>query len=194
MKSHEKKHENENQKQETAVPEKIELSRAEHDQLLQKINELEGFKDKFLRAAADFDNAKKRFAKERDEFFKYALEGLIYDLLPVLDNFERALAHGEGNQQAKSLCDGFQLINKQLSSKLAECGLKRMDVIGKQFDPHLHEAVEHVVSDKGKDGEIVEEVLAGYELNGKLLRHPKVKVIGKPSTPPTEAFKEEELT
>lgn len=184
---------NQNKKTENSTSEKVELSKADYDQLQQKITELEGFKDKFLRAAADFDNAKKRFAKERDEFFKYALEGLIYDFLPVLDNFERALAHAGTNHHAKSLCDGFQLIYKQLLSKLTEAGLKKIEVLGKKFDPHIHESVGHVVSDKEEEGKIVEEVLAGYELNGKLLRPPKVKIVGK-ADKASSSGKEEELT
>ncbi len=174
-------------------PEKVELTREEHGRLLDKIAELEALKDKYLRGAADFDNAKKRIARERDEFFKYALEGLLYDLLPVLDNFERALAHGETSGQTKSLSDGFQLIYKQLFSRLNECGLKRIESVGKMFDPHIHEAVERVACDHEPDGKIIEEVLAGYEFNGKLLRPPKVKTAGKPDACP-EVPKEEELT
>ncbi|MBI4368237.1 MAG: nucleotide exchange factor GrpE [Candidatus Omnitrophica bacterium] len=176
-------------------PETVQISRTEHEELLRKAEEFSQIQDRLLRSAADFDNAKKRLAKEREEFLKFALEGTIYDLLPTLDHFELALAHLEGSddEKTKSIQDGFLLIQKQLSSALAERGLKRLETLGKPFDPHQHEAVGHVVSPKEPEGIVVEEALAGYQLNGKLLRAAKVKVSVQSGTLSSEE-KSEELT
>ncbi len=161
-------------------PERIELLKTEHDDLLRKAGELLELRDRYLRSAADFENAKKRLLKERDDLFKYVLESVVFDLLPVLDNMERALrGHvGEVPENAKPLYNGFMLIHKQLTSALAEHGLKRLEVLGKSFDPHQHEAVDHIVSDQA-EGFILEEVVAGYELKGRLIRPAKVKIATK---------------
>ena len=144
---------------------------------MRKASELEQVQDRLLRSAADFDNAKKRLAKEREEFLKFALEGTILDLLPVLDHFEYALAHlGVADEKAKLIREGFVLILKQLLEVLAGRGLKRFEVLGKPFDPNVHEAMGEVVSRDCPDGTVAEEVVSGYQLNGKLLRPAKVKI------------------
>ena len=171
----------------------VQISRTEHEELLRKAGEFSKIQDRLLRSAADFDNAKKRLAKEREEFLRFALEGMIHDLLPVLDHFELALTHLEaGDEKTKSIRNGFLLIQKQLLQILTERSLKRMDVLEKPFDPHLHEAVGHIVSREKPEGIILEEVLTGYQLNGKLLRPAKVKISTKEEKASEE--KTEELT
>lgn len=161
-------------------PEMVQILKSEHEKLLTHSSELAEVRDRFLRSAADFENAKKRLAKERETFLKFALEGLVLELLPVLDNFERAVAHIEtSDEKTKPVHDGFLLIQKQLFTALFEHGLKRVESIGKPFDPHLHEAVEHVISHDQPEGIVIEEVLPGYQLNGKLIRPAKVKVSAK---------------
>jgi len=158
-------------------PELVQILKSEHEHFLNNARVLEDMKDRFLRSAADFENAKKRLAKEREAFFKFALEGLVMELLPVLDNFERAVAHiGTREETTKQIHDGFLLIQKQLFTALSARGLKQLETVGKPFDPHLHEAVEHVISQDRQEGIVIEEVLPGYELNGKLIRPAKVKV------------------
>ena len=132
-----------------------------------------------LRSAADYENAKKRGVKEREEYFKYALEGFFYELLPVLDNFERALSHQTDDPAQKSIWNGIELIRKQLIETLKAQGLVRLEVLKKPFDPHFHEAVEEMVSQAEPDHTIAQEVVAGYLLHGKLLRPAKVKVFVK---------------
>lgn len=171
----------------------VRLSKAEYEQLLKKIQELETLKEQMLRSAADYENAKKRIAKEREEFYKYALEGFFYELLPVLDNFERALSHQSDDPAQKSVWNGIELIRKQLAETLKVQGLVRMDTVKKPFDPHFHEAIEEIVSEKEKDHTIAEEVIAGYLLNGKLLRPAKVKVFVKQKSA-QEDEKIEEIT
>ncbi|MCM8776035.1 MAG: nucleotide exchange factor GrpE [Candidatus Omnitrophica bacterium] len=169
-------------------PEILEIPRVEYENQLARLKELEALKDKLLLAAADFDNAKKRLAKERDEFVKFANEGLMISLIPVLDNFERALAHAryEGEDKtetcAQSILTGIQMVYKQLFEVLKNQGLSRMRSVGEIFDPHRHEAVEYV-RERGKLDEIVEEVLPGYLLHDRLLRPARVKVRVAPDTP-----------
>jgi len=173
--------------------ESVQISRAEHEELLRKVEEFAHAQDRLLRSAADFENAKKRLIKEREEFLKFALEGTIHDLLPVLDHFELALAHLDArDEKIKSIREGFLLIQKQLLQVLAERGLKKIDAIGKLFDPHLHEAVGHTVSKEKPEGTILEEILTGYQLNGRLLRPSKVKISTKEEKASDE--KSEELT
>ena len=171
----------------------IQINRAEYEELLRKADEFSQIQERLLRSAADFDNAKKRLAKEREEFLKFALENTIYDLLPVLDHFEFALSHLEAkDEKTKSIRDGFLLIQKQLLQVLAERGLKKIEALGKPFDPHMYEAVEHIVSREKPEGTVLEEVLAGYQLNGKLLRPVKVRVSTREEK--TSEEKTEELT
>jgi molecular chaperone GrpE len=174
--------------------EAIEIGREEYAQLLKKAKEFSDIQDKLLRSAADFDNAKKRLSKERDDFFKFALEGVLYDFLPVLDNFERAFSHVDAaDGKIKSTYEGLRLIQKQLVNVLADRGLKRLESIGKPFDPNFHEAVGHIFSPDHEEGIVLEELVAGYELNGRLLRPAKVKVSTKEESN-VENAKKEELT
>ncbi len=174
-------------------PEKVCLSREEYEALVKKSKEFESLQDRLLRSAADFDNAKKRLVKEREDFLKFALEDVLRELIPILDNLERALAHAAGeDEKAKSIRDGFSLIHKQLSDMLCERGLKRLASVGKLFDPHREEAVGHIVSEHKPEGTILEEMVPGYELNGKLIRPAQVKISTKKKTNLGE--KEEEIT
>ena len=148
----------------------------ELEQLRAKLAELEGMKERFLRSAADFDNAKRRLAKERDEYVKFGQESLLRDLLPVLDNFERALLHGNNAEgPAKAVLTGVQMVFKQMTEILKSQGLKRIQAVGEIFDPHKHEAVGYD-SSEGKENEIVTEVEPGYFLHDRLLRAAKVRV------------------
>ncbi|MBI3999581.1 MAG: nucleotide exchange factor GrpE [Candidatus Omnitrophica bacterium] len=182
-----------NQEPETQEKTSVELARTDYEELLRKAAEFSELQNRLLRSAADFDNAKKRLAKERDEFIKFALEDMIHDLLPVLDHFELALTHLQvQDEKSKSIRDGFLLIQKQLLQTLTERGLRKIETLGKSFDPHWHEAVGHIVSLEKPEGVILDEILAGYELNGKLLRPAKVKVSVKEEKVSEE--KAEELT
>jgi len=127
------------------------------------------------RTQADFINYKKRSAEEHLEFCKKANAELIYDLLPVLDNFQLAAKHIPQNLENDNWTQGIKQIEKQLESVLESEGLQRIKTVGEQFDPAIHEAVEHVSSDKPED-EITEEVLSGYKFDGQILRPAKVKV------------------
>lgn len=166
--------------------EEIRLPRAEYEELLRRMKELEGMKEQLLRSAADFDNAKKRLARERDEFVRFSQENLIRQLLPVLDNFERALAHAGESSASEGLVSGIQLVFKQLVEILKKQGLTRLVTVGQKLDPHQHEVVSHL-QQEGPEDEIVEEVEAGYLLHDRLLRAAKVRVRVSPE-------KEENIT
>jgi len=169
----------------------VRLTKTEHEELLRKLKDAEALQERMLRSAADFDNAKKRLTKEKEDYFKFALEGTLYELLPVLDNFERALAHRVDDPAQKALWSGIELIHKHLQEVLKSRGLSRMETLKEPFDPHLHESIGHVFSEKEKEGNVAEEVVAGYLLNGKLLRPAKVKVFTREQV---EEEKEEQIT
>ena len=175
--------------------EAVSLTKEEHEKLLEQAKEAEVIRDKFLRSAADYDNARKRLAKEREEFIRFSQERLLRDLLPTLDNFERALAHCESSDRS-AVAAGIQLIWKQLSEVLAAHGLKRFSSEGQPFDPHLHEAVDQI-EEEGPEGIVVKEIAPGYQLHDRILRPAKVKIRVHPKkkgTPEAAQEKEEEIT
>ena len=170
----------------------VTISKEEYELLLEQAKELEGMRDKLLRSAADYDNARKRLAKEREEFVRFSQERLLRDLLPVLDNFERAFGHIDSTD--KSVIAGVQLIWKQLLDVLSLHGLKRFSSESQPFDPHLHEAVDQVAED-GPEGIVVQELVSGYYLHDRVLRPAKVKIrVNKKSAQERSSEKEEELT
>ncbi|TNJ42872.1 nucleotide exchange factor GrpE [Tamlana fucoidanivorans] len=137
-------------------------------------------KDKFLRLFAEFENYKRRTAKERIELFATASEGVMKNLLPILDDFERALSHIEDDKEAEELRKGVLLIYQKLVSTLEKDGLKAIEVAnGDVFDADIHEAITQIPapSDDLK-GKIIDTVEKGYKLGDKIIRFPKV-VIGQ---------------
>ncbi|MCQ9206030.1 MAG: nucleotide exchange factor GrpE [Omnitrophica bacterium] len=132
--------------------------------------------DRFVRLQAEFENYKKRSYKERIEFIKFANEGLIMELLGIVDNFERGIKSAELKKDFDLLHQGVDMISKQLYTLLESKGLKKIKTEGEKFDPHKHEAVE-VVEDEGvQDDIIVEELQPGYTLNDRIIRPARVKV------------------
>jgi molecular chaperone GrpE len=132
--------------------------------------------DRLLRLQAEFDNFRKRSIRERQEFIKYANEGLILELVGMLDNFQRSIKSADLKQDFKLLHSGVDMISRQLHKLLEEKGLKKIDSIGQRFDPNKHEAIEAVVSDKAQEGCILEEFQPGYILNDRVIRPAMVKV------------------
>lgn len=127
-------------------------------------------KDKYLRLVAEFENYKKRNLKERLDLLKSAGADVITSVIPVLDDFERAM-------QVGNLPEGINLIYNKLANTLEQKGLKKMDAKGKEFDADLHDAITNIpVEDEGMKGKVVDEVEKGYYLNDKVIRHAKVVV------------------
>jgi molecular chaperone GrpE len=143
------------------------------------LEKLKGDKDEYydrlLRLGAEFENYKKRVQKEFDSFRKYAAEDVVLELLPVLDSFERALGNvPEGVNDG--FREGVEIIYRQLAEALDKIGLVPMDVVGKKFDPNIHDALTGVQSEEHDEGTVVEEFLKGYTLFDKVVRHAKVSV------------------
>lgn len=186
-----KKSQDESVSGQASTNEPVTLTGQEYEALLKKVKELQTLEDRMLRSAADFENAKKRLVKDREEFSRFVLESFFYELLPILDNFERALSHQADlkTPPEKSVWSGVQLIYKQLSEIIKLRGLVRMDVLEKPFDPHFHEAIAQVQSD-AKDGMVAEEVIPGYLFQGKVLRPAKVKVYTKQKLEDIEKIEE----
>ena len=146
----------------------IQKLRVERDTLL----------DRLARVQADFDNARKRAAREQQDFRDYALADAIKALLPTLDSFERALQLSRNEKS--ELRSGVELIYKQLQDSLTKMGLRPIPAKGEPFDPRLHEAIEMVETTDVPDHQIVEELQRGYKLKDRLLRPAMVKVASNP--------------
>jgi len=146
-----------------AVATETEKLRLERDSLL----------DRLARAQADFENARKRAAREQQEYREYALADAIRALLPVLDSFERALTTSADKSELRN---GVELIYKQLQDALEKLGLRPVPAKGEPFDPRLHEAIEMVDTTEAPDHQVIEELQRGYKLKDRLLRPAMVKV------------------
>ncbi|NMO94853.1 nucleotide exchange factor GrpE [Paenibacillus lemnae] len=138
--------------------------------------ELAETQQRALRAQADFDNFRRRTQKEKEELAKYASSKLITELIPVIDNFERALAASNVDPESDSLVKGVNMIFRQLEGVLNAEGLQAMESVGQPFNPEFHQAIMQVESDEHEEGIVVEEVQKGYMLKDKVLRPAMVKV------------------
>jgi molecular chaperone GrpE len=151
---------------------------AELQQLRQTVQEKEEElrlnHDRFLRERAELENFKKRMQRERVEAIRFACEPLIRELLPVIDNLERALAHADGN--SKSVKEGIEMVLKSVLDILERHGVKRIEAVGATFDPNLHQAMAQVESAEHKHNQVVEQHHSGYLLHDRLLRPALVTV------------------
>jgi molecular chaperone GrpE len=138
---------------------------------------------RLLRTTADFDNFKKRAAREKQDAIRYANEGLLEKLVPVLDNFDAALsaAQTSSGNSAQSLQTGVAMIFQQLKKGLTESGLEEVDATGQAFDPNLHEAVSQQESKDVPEGHVLQQLRKGYKLRDRLLRPATVVVAKKPA-------------
>jgi molecular chaperone GrpE len=173
--------------QESRIPENQEQGQADEQQpdaeqeaILAELAELrkqaEENYQKLLRSQADFDNFRRRSRQEREELAKYASLKLIEQLLPVVDNFDRALSSSKETKDFESLAKGVEMIWRQLDQVLSQEGLKPMETVGQPFNPEYHQAVAQVESEEHEEGIIVEELQKGYMLKDKVLRPAMVKV------------------
>jgi molecular chaperone GrpE len=138
------------------------------------------YRDQLLRMAADLENYKKRAAREKQEAIKFANEALLERLIPVLDNFEMALAAaGAANTSVESLRSGVQMIAQQLKSTMADAGLQEIDATGHPFDPNFHEALSQQESPDVPEGNVLQQIRKGYRLRERLIRPASVIVAKK---------------
>jgi molecular chaperone GrpE len=147
---------------------------AERDQLAAEKADL---KDRLLRALADFDNFRRRAERDRSEYVQFASMEMVRDLIPILDDFRRAVKVDTAD---KEYAKGIELIDQRLFETLKKAGLEPIEAAGKLFDPNLHQAVDRVQSEDWPDQTVLEEYQSGYNFKGKLLRPAMVKVAVKP--------------
>ncbi len=176
---------------ESAAPEPPPLAPAELAELQSQAAKADEYLDHLRRSVADFDNYKKRSARERQEAVQYANERLLLKLLPVLDNLDMALAAADtaASDDAKAIQAGVTMILQQLKATLTEAGLEEINALGQLFDPNLHEALMQQESADVPEGQVLQQHRKGYRLNGRLLR-PASVIIARPPVlpdPPTEA-------
>ena len=145
-------------------------------QLEAKEQEAKNSYERYLRQAAELDNFKKRTAREREEAIRFANEALIKDLLPVVDNLERAVAHASGGGNGKPLVEGVEMVLKGLLDVLMKHGVVQITALGQLFDPSKHEAMAQVESDTHEPNSVVDELHKGYMLRDRLLRPALVSV------------------
>jgi molecular chaperone GrpE len=145
------------------------------ERLAKAEEEAKKFRDNWHRAEADFQNFKRRTEQEREELRRYGNVSVIINLLPVLDDFERAFSSLDSHLAGLSWFDGILLIYRKLRQLLENAGVSVIETEGKEFDPRLHEAVAHV---EGEEGKVISEVQRGYKLHDRVLR-PAMVVVGK---------------
>jgi molecular chaperone GrpE len=144
------------------------------DELAEEKARAQACRQQLLRLRADFENFRRRTHQEREEWFRQAAEDVVRALLPVLDNFERALA--QPGERLEDFLTGIRMIHRQLEEILVQQGLERIPGAGKEFDPHIHEAVARTETGEVPENTVVEELRAGYYFKGKVLRPAMVKV------------------
>ncbi len=159
---------------------KILLTAEEFQALEDKARKSNEYYDRLLRLQADFDNYKKRLEKERIEFIKFANEGIIIEILKILDDFERAVEAGRTKHDFDILYKGIEMIHKDLMEFLKQEGIKEIEAKGKLFNPHEHEAMMQEETDVHPEDYVIEELQKGYIFNGRVIRPAKVKVAKGP--------------
>ena len=142
--------------------------------------QLEEKQDQYLRALAEMDNMRRRAQRDREEQSRYANETLLRDLIPVLDNFDRALEAAKAAGAAPAVTDGVELIRRELLKVLERHGVTRYSAVGTRFDPTRHEAIARVVSAEATPGTVLHETAPGYSLHGRILRPALVGVATAP--------------
>ena len=157
-----------------------ESEETEKDLLEKERSHARNMEERFLRVNAEFENYKKRIVRENSERFKYFNLDLIKELLPSLDNLERAITHAKSeNKDFDSMIEGLEMVNKMTHEVFEKFGVSRVKTVGEVFDPNIHQAVGVVQSDSVPENHIVEECLGGYLLHDRIIRPAMVRVSGK---------------
>ncbi|GAC89595.1 molecular chaperone GrpE [Anoxybacillus flavithermus NBRC 109594] len=159
----------------TQQEEKDELTLA-YEKIAQLEAKLAETENRFLRLHADFDNYRRRVRLDMEAAEKYRAQSLVSDLLPILDNFERALQVQVEDEKAKSLLQGMEMVYRSLIEALKKEGVEAIESVGKPFDPHVHQAVMQVDDQNYEPNTVVEEFQKGYKLKDRVIRPAMVKV------------------
>lgn len=175
--------------QNDAVKAELEEARA---QLATMSEERDELKNKLLRSVADLENYRRRAEREKDDLRKYGIDKVVSDLIPAVDNLERALQHAEGKDELASIVDGVTMVYKQILNALAKYGVQGFTSKGEAFDPTRHEAIQQVETSEFETGTVVEEYQKGYFLHDRLLRPALVAVAKRIDAPQTETSGEDE--
>ncbi len=147
-------------------------------QLKSKEQEIKGQQDKYLRMYAEFENYKKRAVRDQEEFSKYANERLLKELLPVVDNLERAIAHTKDIKEPTKILEGLELILKQCLEAMSKFGVTGFESHLQPFDPSKHQAIGQMESGEHEEGIVIEEIQRGYRFNDRILR-PALVIVSK---------------
>ena len=172
-----------NQKEQKDLPKEektLSLTESEYLKLKEESQKAKEYWDRLLRVQADFENTRKRLEKEKQDFVKFANEGIIFEMLTILDDLERAVNLAESkHQDLQAFLKGVEMILVHLYDMLKEYGVKPIEAEGKTFDPNYHEALMQVENKELPEHTIVEELQKGYLLNDRVIRTSKVKVSKK---------------
>jgi molecular chaperone GrpE len=170
------KADNEEVVEEVFAEEPQESEEQESDALSQLQEKLDESENRYLRLRADFDNFRRRVNVENEAKEKYRAQPLITELLPALDNFERALNIEVDNDQTKTLLQGMEMVHRSLIDALKKEGVEPIEAVGQEFDPHLHQAVMQTEDENYGSNIVVEEFQKGYKLKDRVIRPSMVKV------------------
>lgn len=166
--------------QQDAQPEASEINEQDNGELIKKIEELElqlqEKENRYLRLLADFDNFRRRTKLEKEADEKYRAQHLITNLLPAIDNFERAMQVEPDNEQTKALLEGVQMVYRSIIEALKTEGAEQIEAVGNEFDPNLHQAVMQSEEEGTDENIVLEEFQKGYRLKDRVIRPSMVKV------------------
>ena len=161
--------------QESAPENESAVAAGETDQVAALQQERDALQDRLLRTAAEFDNYRKRIDRERRDLSEFAAADVLLELLPILDNLERAL-QAPAPPEADAFRKGAELIHRQMLDLLRKRGVRPIEALGSDFNPNFHQAVIHEASEAHREGEVMQELQRGYMLGDRLLRPAMVKV------------------
>ena len=162
--------------EETSGEESVESSQAVEEGSSEENPELLQLKDKYLRTLAEYENFRKRSEKEKAQMFELGAKSIIEALLPVVDNFERALSHVQEEERDSPFVKGIEGIYKQIQKMFADCNIQEIEALGKKFDPALHNAVMTEEEGDAEEDTITQDLQKGYTYRGNVVRHSMVKV------------------
>lgn len=157
------------------------IAKSQLDQLKRRADLADTYLGHMQRLQAEFDNYRKRSLRDREEYRKFLLEDFIVEILGIIDNFERALQASEAAHDIENLKIGIELIHRQLRDLLIRRGLREIQAVGQVFDPARHEAICYEEAEDVQAHQVLEQLVKGYELHGKVIRPSQVKVAKEPS-------------
>jgi molecular chaperone GrpE len=159
------------------LEEMVNIPKKEFEALKAKSDECDSYYDKYVRAHAEFENAKKRMEKDKADYARFANESFIIDLLPIIDSLDISEKHIKEAKDFKAVQEGVDMIHVQIQKFLKDIGVEKVKTVGEKFDPHQHEAIEITEANDKEEGLITEELKPGYSFNGRLLRPASVKIV-----------------